>query len=40
VVRIVLSSDSIKNATATSQGRKRFVVSEGDGDAAEMTEIP
>jgi hypothetical protein len=29
VLRIVVSSDSIKKATATSQGRRRLAASEG-----------
>src|SRR5580698_2413103 len=35
VLRMVVSSDSMKNATATSHGRTRFTVSVGDGDAIE-----
>src|ERR1700677_1622594 len=31
VLRIVVSSDSMKNATATSQGSVRLLESEGDG---------
>jgi hypothetical protein len=32
VLRIVVSSDSIKNATATSHGRSRLEASEGSGE--------
>ena len=37
VLRIVVSRDSMKNATATSHGNRRLLASEGwDGDAGEI----
>ena len=37
VLRIVVSRDSMKNATATSHGNRRLLVSEGwDGDAGRI----
>ena len=33
VLRMVVSSDSMKNATATSQGSNRLLASEGGGDS-------
>src|SRR5271169_4134309 len=39
VLRIVVSSDSIKKATATSHGRSRLVAAEGsDGDGRAINE--
>jgi hypothetical protein len=39
VFRIVVSSDSMKNATATSQGRSRLLEAEGpDGMGGELVE--
>lgn len=40
VFRIVVSSDSIKNATATSQGRSRLLESDGAaGSGGELVEL-
>jgi hypothetical protein len=40
VFRIVVSSDSMKNATATSHGKSRLLEADGvDGIAAELAEL-
>jgi hypothetical protein len=40
VLRMVVSSDSMKNATATSHGKRRLLASEGwNGDVGAMDEL-
>jgi hypothetical protein len=40
VLRIVVSSDSIKKATATSHGRSRLEASEGEDEDGETIDRP